>query len=357
MPATSFVFRPFLVATIVAVAVGAALGGCDTASAQSVDRIRMVRGTESGSITKMTPLAVSISSGGVEKDVAVPEIRSIIFKGEPPELTQARLNATNGAYEAALSMLESINMNQVRGEFIEQEIEFYKAFCLTKLAMVGSRPIPEAGKSLTTFVSSNPQNYHFLEATELLGDLLVAMGNYPAAQQRYELLARSPWPSYQMRSGILVGEALLAQKKYSEALQQFQTVLKIEDETPEGKQQRLAAQLGLGVASAATGKVDEGIRTVEEVIKNAEPENANLLAQAYNALGACYIQASRPKDALYAYLHTDLLYGRIAECHAEALYHLAPLWEAIGQDGEARKARQALENQYPASRWARQLNQ
>jgi tetratricopeptide (TPR) repeat protein len=182
------------------------------------------------------------------------------------------------------------------------------------------------------------------------------MGNYAPAQKKYEILAQSPFPSYRMRSGVLVGQTLLAQKKYPEALQQFQQVLAMKDETPEGKQQILAAQLGMGVASAATGKVDEGIQRIEAVIRDADPENARLLAQAYNALGASYREAGRTKDALYAYLHVDLLYGRIAEAHAEALWHLAPLWEAVGQDGEARKARQTLEEKYPSSRWAKEAN-
>jgi tetratricopeptide (TPR) repeat protein len=325
------------------------------AEAQSTDRIRTARGSESGEITKMTPLAVTISSGGQEKEIPLPEIRSIIFRGEPSELTQARLNANNGGYENALAALDSINPNSVRGEYIEQEIAYYKAFSAAKLALVGNRPIPEAGSALQAFASKYPQSFHYLEANELLGDLLVHMGNYAAAQKKYETLAsQSTWPSYKMRSGVLVGQTLLAQKKYPEALSQFQAVVALNDESPEGKQQMLAAQLGLGVATAATGKLAEGIQRIETVIRDADPENARLLAQAYNALGASYSEAGRSKDALYAYLHVDLLYGRIADAHAEALYHLIALWETVGQDGEARKARQSLEEKYPSSRWAKQ---
>jgi TolA-binding protein len=326
-----------------------------TANAQSTDRIRLARGSEAGEITKMTQLAVTIKTGGQDKEIPLPEIRSIIFRGEPSELTQARLNATNAAYENALTALDGINMSTVRGDYVQQDIEFYKAFSAAKLALVGERPVREAGIALQSFTNKYPQNFHFLEANELLGDLLVHMGNYPAAQEKYTVLAsQSPWPSYKMRSGVLVGQTLLAQKKYPEALRQFEGVISLNDQSPEGKQQLLAAQLGLGVATAATGKLEDGIQKIEAVIRDADPENARLLAQAYNALGASYAQAGRPKDALYAYLHVDLLYGRIAEAHAEALYHLIPLWEAVGQDGEARKARQALEEKYPGSRWAKQ---
>jgi hypothetical protein len=80
-----------------------------------------------------------------------------------------------------------------------------------------------------------------------------------------------------------------------------------------------------------------------------------LLAAAYNALGACHLQAGQSKDALFAYLHTDLLYRRAGEPHAEALFHLSSLWEEIGQEGEARQARAMLKELYPGTRWARQL--
>lgn len=330
---------------------------CMPALGQSTDRIRMVSGSESGEVIKMTPVAVTIERGGDSTEVPVTEIRSIIFRGEPAELTQARLNATNGGYDAALSRLKAINADDIRGDFIKQEVEYYRAYCNAKLALLGAKPIREAGTELNNFVSSYPQNYHYLEATQLLGDLLATMGNYRAAQAKYQLLSKAPWPEYRMRAAVLVGQALLEQEEYQEALSQFETALAIEDDSPGGKAQRLAAQLGKAIAAAATGDVEGGLKAVEQVIRDADPENADLLAKAYNALGACYSQSGQPKNALYAYLHTDLLYGRVADAHAEALAKLVPLWESIGQDGEARRARQTLLDQYPASRWAQQLDQ
>ena len=332
-------------------------GVLSTASAQSTDRIRVIGGSESGEVVQMTPLAVTIEKNGQEKEIPVTEIRSILFREEPSELTQGRLNATNGGYESALNRLEAINVDSIRNDYIKQEVEYYKVYCDAKMALVGSKPIREAGTALNAFVTQNPRSYHLLEATELLGDLLSTMGNYSAAQSQYERLAKAPWPEYRMKSAVLVGQAMLEQDKYKEALAQFNAALSIEDDSPGGKAQRLSAELGKAVATAATGDVDVGLKAVEQVISQADPENADLLANAYNALGACYIQSGQPKAALYAYLHTDLLYGRVAGAHAEALAKLIPLWESVGQDGEARKARQELINQYPASRQAQQLQQ
>lgn len=325
------------------------------AEAQSTDRIRTSGGSETGEVIRMSPAEVVIERGGSTTDVPVIEINSIIFRDEPAELTQARLSATNGGYESALSRLEAVNTQNISRDFIEQDIEYYRAYCNAKLAMVGAKDIRSAGTALNSFVSEYPQNYHYLEGTELLGDLLTRMGNYSAAETMYRRLAGAPWPAYKMRSSVLVGEALLVQQKYEEALAQFETALGVSDDSDNGKQQRLAAQLGKAVAMAATGKVEPGLKEVEQVIRDANPENADLLARAYNALGACYVQAGQPKRALYAYLHTDLLYGNVAEQHAEALAELVPLWQSVGQDGEARRAKQTLLDKYPASRWAQEL--
>jgi tetratricopeptide (TPR) repeat protein len=328
-----------------------------TAGAQSADRIRTSSGSETGQVVKMSPTSVTIDRGGKTTEIPVTEIRSIIFRDEPSELTQARLNAINAGYESALSRLQAINIGSIRNPFVKAEVEYYTAYSNAKMALLGSKDIREAGQQLNAFVNANAQNYHYLEATELLGDLLATMGNYAAAETMYEKLAKAPWPEYQIRSAVLVGEASLAQEKFPEALAQFNKALEIKDDSDGAKRQKLAAELGKAVSTAATGNVDAGLKAVEQVIQNADPENGDLLAKAYNALGACYNQSGHPKKALYAYLHTDLLYGRSAQEHAEALAKLIPLWESVGQEGEARRARETLITQYPASRWAKQLGQ
>lgn len=325
--------------------------------AQQADRVRLGNGaSESGEITKMTPVGVTLKRGSAEKEIPITDIRSIVFADEPAELTQARLNANNNAYQQALDILTGININQVTNPYVQQEVAYVKAYCEAKLALLGERPVNEAGGLLSNFVTKNRQNFHFLEATQLLGDLLVAAGRHDSAQSQYETLAKAPWPAYQKRANVLVGNALLDQKKYPEALASFDKALAIADDTDAGKTQSQAAELGKAVAVAAQGKVDDGIKAVEQVIRDADPENAQLLASAYNALGACHQQAGNTKDSLFAYLHTDLLYKRAGEQHAEALFHLASLWEAVGQEPEARAARALLKERYPGTRWARQLD-
>jgi tetratricopeptide (TPR) repeat protein len=316
------------------------------------DRIRLWSGSESGEITKTTPLEVTIERGSATKTIPVSEIRSIVFAGEPAELTQARVNSDNGAFKTGLEALAKIDLAQVKRDLVRQDIEFYKAYIAAKQALLGERPIAEAGREMYAFVSGAKDSFHFLQATELLGDLLVASGKYSDAQKQYDALATTPWPSYKMRAAVLTGRALQAEKKHAEALQQFNAALSLKDESDEGKRQALAAQLSKSVSLSATGKVDEGVQIVEQVIAAADPEDKELNARAYNALGNCYEQAGQTKPALFAYLHTDLLYSGVPEAHAEALARLAELWEKAGQPTQARQARETLQERYASTRWA-----
>ena len=328
----------------------------EQAAAQSIsDRVRLGRGSETGEMTEMTPLGVTLSKGlPGNQTIAVNEIKSVIFDGEPAELSQARVNAANGAYRNALETLERIDVGAVRRNYVREDIEFYKAWCAAHLALAGEGEIGDAGRQLNNFVRTHPQNFHCLAAVEMMGDLLMAGQRYEQAQKQYADLAKAPWPDYKMRAAVLIGRTLQAQGKHAEAIQQFDAALATSDEGLDSQNQRLAATLGKAVSLAETGGVDEAVDMIEKVIQDADPQQKELHARAYNALGRCYEKADKTKDALLAYLHVDVLYNNVPEAHAEALAHLAPLWKAIGQEERGREARRLLEERYGSSRWVEQ---
>jgi hypothetical protein len=106
------------------------------------------------------------------------------------------------------------------------------------------------------------------------------------------------------------------------------------------------------VALAETGKADEAIKQLQELIRKNDPQDAVLFARAYNALGRCYLKQNKPKDALLALLHTDVLFYSDADAHAEALYHLSKLWNEVNKSDRALAARTTLRERYAGSVWA-----
>ncbi len=325
-----------------------------TANAQN-DRVRTLTSTVAGEITQTTPMAVTVRRGSTEIETPVNEIRSVVFGDEPSALTQARVNADNGGYAKALEKLKSIDTKAINNPLVVQEVEYYQAMCAARLALLGEGSVQDAGRSLAGFLSQNRNNnHHFLEGTELLGDLLAAAGSYDNAERYYEQLAKTPWPAYKMRAGVLTGRALQAQGKHADALQRFDAALALDGgDDPTAKPEILAATLGKAVSLAATGKSDEGVDLIQQVIRDADPDQKELLATAYNALGTAYLEAGEQKDAFYAFLHVEELFKSVAPARAEALYQLGSLWEVVGKPNEAREARNTLKQQYGNTTWAK----
>jgi tetratricopeptide (TPR) repeat protein len=320
------------------------------------DRVRLARGSEAGEVSKMTRYEVTLDKGAAGSvPLAVNEIRMIVFEGEPVELTQARVNSGNGAFSKALGLLEKIAADQLKRDFIKQDIEFYKAYSASRLALSGEGEIADAGKQLNLFVRNYPDNFHFLEASEMMGDLLMASGRFDFAEKQYAELAKAPWPVYKMRAAVSLGRSLQAQGKHAEAIQQFDTALGITDDGADAQNQKLSATLGKAVSLAEAGKGDDAVKIIQKVIQDADPQQKELHARAYNALGNCYEKSKQTKDALFAFLRVDVVYSNVPEAHAEALAHLVSLWKAVGNEEQSREAREMLLQRHGNSKWAKQV--
>jgi tetratricopeptide (TPR) repeat protein len=308
----------------------------------------MKQGSTAGDIESTTPVEVTITKGstGSEK-IPVNQIRSIIFSDEPNDLTQARVMIVDGrGYRDALDRLERIEPAEVTRDLNRDDIEFYRAVCAAKLALSGQGDLRQAGRDMSAFVNKHKNSYHYFEASEVLGDMLVAADSFRSAQRVYAELAKAPWPDYKARAAVLAGRALQRDNKHDEAIRQFDEAIRLAGSSDEAKPQRLAGTLGKAISLAASGEVNQAVTEIEDVIAQADPEDVELHALAYNALGRCYQQADKPKDALLAYLHVDVLYSAAADQHAEALTQLVTLWESIGQDSRAREAKQKLQENY-----------
>ena len=68
---------------------------------------------------------------------------------------------------------------------------------------------------------------------------------------------------------------------------------------------------------------------IQEVIAQGDPEQVELMAETYNALGLAHRQAGRSEDAILAFLHVDLLYFGSSAEHIVALQNLVQLWNEI----------------------------
>ncbi len=304
-----------------------------------------------------TEAVVDVTGGKTEK-VPVTEIDAIEYDGEPLELKNARSTLKAGKDKDAVAQLDKINVASVTKPEIKADIAFYRAYAQARSALMGIGSVKDAGGLMYQFTVSFPTSYHFLPAQEMLGELLVADNNIEAALKAYAVLDASPIEEYKMRAGTARGRALFSQKKYPEAMVEYDKVLALpyNASTQKGtsaESQRFAAILGKTQCQANTGGYEEAIKELEtNIIANISPEDTALMALAYNTLGNCYNQKpNSQKSALLAFLHVDMLYNSVPAAHAEALWNLAGLWTDTGKNERGQDATNRLNRLYPGSPW------
>ena len=300
----------------------------------------------------MTRDKVMLDAGPVKREIAVNEIVRITFKEDPLELSNARNHVLQKKYSEALTELKKLDGQRPDRSYVRQDIEYYKALCLCRLAMSEGGDKTAATDAMVAFVTRAPQSYHFYEAAEVLGDLAMASGKWADAVKYYGPIASARWADYQLRANYAIGRALIGEKQYEQALEKFKTVINSGEATAEALRQKNLAGVGQAVCWAETGKVGDAIAALQDLINKNDPQDAVLFARAYNALGRCHLKQNKPKDAVLALLHTDVLFYSDAESHAEALYHLSKLWNDVNKSERAVAARNTLRERYAGSVWA-----
>ena len=317
-----------------------------SSAAMAADRVKTTERTLSGQVIEMSALEVTIEKSSVRTPVAVNEIVSITWDGEPAMVGTARAAMAAGRYEDALESIQKVKTDELKRLEVLQEVEFLKALASARLALAGNGDVTQAGSLMAGFAKDYPQDYHYLEACEYVGDLLVAKGLPDRAEEFYGRLAKVPWPAYKMNAGVKIGKAQLAQGKAEDALKSFQAVLDDPTQGEAADRRRLAATLGKARCLAAAAKHDEAIAMIDGVIAQADPEQVELLAETYNALGLAHRQAGRTKDAILAFLHVDLLYFGAPAEHITALKNLVQLWNEVQKPERADKAVEILKERY-----------
>jgi len=348
--------NPILIASIFQ-ALLFATGGLQGQSQDSVQLIRASGGGRAlnGRIMEITPLAVRMQTAQETREIHPSQINRVSFQSQPLEIDRARNQMNSGRFDDALEELQKISDNISREE-IKQEIAFLIARCTAEISLRGGGiSSQEAGRTVADFLRNYPNSYHFFPATELLGQLLFAVGRFDLAEAEFAKLKDSQWQEYIVRGLFHQSESLLQQNKPDQAAAALRQIVDDPNADDLTQNYKLLARARLALAQALQGKATEGIQAIEEIIKVENADNSILFAYAYNSLGSIYLQQNKIKEAMMAFLHTELLYPSESEPHAEALYQLALIWPKLDQNERANRARNTLKGRYRNSLWASRL--
>lgn len=342
--------RPVLAAIVAAavVAPAALLRADDVALVPGATVKQAIGGRVRGTVKSETPAEVMITLGTNTVTVPTDQIASIRYDGQSANFQLAETRESAGQLSEAAELYKKAATETASRPFPHQAALFREARALTDLAIIEPERVKEASDKLNQFIRLYPGGRHIAAAREAMARLQIQVGDYNGAEATIATLAKMPRGGE--RSAILRTRLLAKQGKHPEAIAEMDRIIAA---APKGSERQRAARLAKAESLAAIRKYKEAEALLREVIQENPAEDAESQAPAYNTLGDCLRAANRPKDALIAYLHTDLLYSKDREEHPRALVGIASVFRQLKQDARADEYAQRLKQEYPRSAWAR----
>ena len=303
---------------------------------------KIIRGT----IQSESPREIKITVSGKTETIMVDDLANIDYANTPAAFFEAKQREKSGDYMAALeSYKRASNASGVR-PFVLQLVKFRYASALAEASLSDDKKTPEAIDALQDFVKSNPTSRHTPDASEQLLNL-VRSGSDPAKVDSV-LADMAKIPGAQARSNVLRAGLLTDRGKPDDALKLLAST---KSQIPKNSELERIAQSVQINALVGQKNFAEAEKQARILIESTSPEDTNALAPAYNALGDCLRAAGKPKDAMIAYLHTEILYDKAADEHARALSAITQLWRILEKPDRAEQTLNKLASAYPRSPW------
>jgi tetratricopeptide (TPR) repeat protein len=307
-----------------------------------------ISGRVRGQVQSESPSEVQVTLGANTTAVPTDQIISIRYDGQPATLQLAETRESAGQLAEAAELYKKAAGEAAGKPFVLQTALYHEAAALTELALIEPQRTKDAKDRLLRFIRTYPNSRHIIAAREDLARLQVSTGDLKAAEATIADLAKLPKAA--QRAAVLRAKLLARQGSHAEAVSELDRLIStLPDRSAEQREARLAKAESL----VGMKKFKEAETLVRQVIQAAPAEDVPAQAAAYNTLGDCLRAANRPKDALLAYLHTDLLYGKDKEQHPRALRQIERLFRQLKQDGRADEYVQRLRLEYPRSPWLR----
>ncbi|MFO0909377.1 MAG: tetratricopeptide repeat protein [Isosphaeraceae bacterium] len=306
-----------------------------------------VGGRVRGQIQAESASEISVKLGQNTISVPTDQITAVRYDGQPASMTLAETREAGGQLSEAADLYKKALGEAAAKPLIAQAARFKQADVVADIALADPSRSAEAVALLDGFVRAFPNARQTGAALEALARLQLQKGDYAAVEKIVADLGKLPRGGD--RAAVLSARAAARRGDYDAALTRLETLIK---SAPAGSPLKREAQLARAESLAGVKKFKEAESELRAVIQGLPAEDAVGQSVAYNTLGDCLRAAGRPKDALFAYLHTDVLYNKDKEQHPRALAQIAQLWRELKRDDRADEVIQRLKQEYPKSSWA-----
>lgn len=298
-----------------------------------------------GQITSETPTELKIKPAtGADQTIPVDQIETITYDGAPAAFALAESRENSGQLAEAADLYKKAAAEATGKPFVAQAARFRRASILADAAVASPAKAKEAIDDLDGFVQAYPTGRHSTAALERLVRLHLQNEDLTRAGAAVAAL-KQKGPGAADRAAILEAKILARSGKPDQALKRLDDLIASANGTPRARD----AQLAKAESLASLNRFDEALVIVQQVIQAAPPEDYQVQAVAHNTLGDCYRAARRPKDALIAYLKTDILFDKNKEQHPRALAMIEQLFRELKVEDRAVEVHERLRQLYPQS--------
>jgi tetratricopeptide (TPR) repeat protein len=300
-----------------------------------------------GTVIAETPAEVTVKVGNTNQVVPVTQIASIKYDGASGTTILATSRESAGNYAEAADLYKKAAGEAAAKPFIAEDALFSQARVTADLGLTDPSKLDAAVTLLDAFIKAHGNGRHLVPALETLAKLQMQKGtkeSYAEVELTIDRLTKIPQTAD--RAAVLRARVATRKGEHAAAIAELDKILA---DAPEGSVKRRDAQLAKAESLVALRKFADAEALVRGVIKGAPAEDSATQALAHNTLGDCLRAAGKPKEALSAYVHVDVLFSKEKDQHAKALSRIAQIWREIKRDDRADEAIDRLKQEYPKS--------
>jgi len=307
-------------------------------------------GAVRGTVQSESPSEVAVQVGATTINVPTDQIDNIEYFGQPASMQLGETRVNGGQYDDAAAQFKKAAAEAAGKPFVVEAAQIREAQALAELALLDPDRMKDAKDHLAAFIRAHPNSRHIAAAREGMARLQMHTEDFGGAEASVAELAKLPRTSE--RAAVLKARLLSRRGDHAGAVAELDKLISA---LPDKSVRQREAKLAKAESLAGGQKFEDAETIVREVIAASPAEDVAAQSAAYNTLGDCLVAAKHYRDAVLAYLHTDLLYAKDKEEHPRALFQLSRMFREIGNTVRAEEYAQRLKQEYPRSSWTATL--
>ncbi len=298
---------------------------------------------------------------GVRKaqTLSADEVESIEFTNVSAAVRKGIGNIETGDFAAAVQSLRAGSTLQEPSGHVAG---YWLGVANLRWGGVEPKKLDDAVTAFEAFISKyegdKKWNWFVPNAIEQAGQALIRKGDFSGAEKKFSALSKYSKNRWGTVASLAKGEALLAQKKYSDARN---LVSKLTRSSSLSVELRSRAWVVYATCQFGDKQYSQAVTTLQrELITKLEGEQkfGHAKARAYLLWGDCELAAagsdkSKLQWAKIRFLQAASIGGAEGDDLAEALYKAQDVYQKLGQTEQAEKLRTRLKTECGNSRWAK----